>query len=612
MADEPKDWKKQSPLFAAVGGTFQTKKIGDLKGLTKTEATSEPEALELTAPAWLTYETQFNHIHFRKPNCKSSLGVYAMPLSCCTIYLRRDLHRANSELLKSICQVFFPDLGPPDQVLKLLCSESPWRTDDKCGHSTPSTATPDSTALSRDAFILSLGPMVLMPYNVDENDSKSSAIGTDPIRADAPLILLDTKRHFLTCWHTASRSCIIELKSIVREDEMKEQRVDWPKVCPADALETWLFPASRPAPYDSKTCFSNSQLDPQKIFSVKMGVRYVGQVQQEGKKGVLGSDSLIGMLLSDYVCALREAGVKEAKWNKHLLLLTELLSVAEKPNKKIEDWEKLLDGFQLRDLTGMQPDCNYICPISIPYLGKSLLKRCGRYAEFDEERVMFWGEHFATAVGRAKAYLLIGYGLQTFTPNAQNFLIEFRGNAPTGRIVIRDLGDLKLHVGVAKAISDIVRPYKDYLKTQNLGHCTKFTRKQSEVDFNEGYPQGAHPHWCFYTSLAKGYDLVKEPTTLTDRQAHEKGWQKILAANGAWCWAHNRAYVTTIESALGIKIPIEWPNCPGPVRYEKATSESDAARLWKEDYTFETYVVAAAVDKALSENLEAIRDFAFK
>ena len=55
----------------------------------------------------------------------------------------------------------------------------------------------------------------------------------------------------------------------------------------------------------------------------------------------------------------------------------------------------------------------------------------------------FWGRHYAEAVGRAKATLLVRYGLQYETPNPQNVLMQLDAELrPTGAIVLRDLGDV--------------------------------------------------------------------------------------------------------------------------------------------------------------------------
>lgn len=93
-------------------------------------------------------------------------------------------------------------------------------------------------------------------------------------------------------------------------------------------------------------------------------------------------------------------------------------------------------GFLVRDLRGFQDGHYYLPALSIPWVGRQLSRLHG--ADFDT----FWGLHYAEAVGRAKARFLVRTGLQFETPNPQNLLVQLDGRlAPTGCIVIRDLGD---------------------------------------------------------------------------------------------------------------------------------------------------------------------------
>lgn len=93
-------------------------------------------------------------------------------------------------------------------------------------------------------------------------------------------------------------------------------------------------------------------------------------------------------------------------------------------------------GFLVRDLRGFQDGHYYLPALSIPWVGRQIAR--GHGAPFED----FWGQHYAEAVGRVKARLLVRTGLQLETPNPQNLLVQLDGRlAPTGRIVVRDLGD---------------------------------------------------------------------------------------------------------------------------------------------------------------------------
>jgi hypothetical protein len=93
-------------------------------------------------------------------------------------------------------------------------------------------------------------------------------------------------------------------------------------------------------------------------------------------------------------------------------------------------------GFLVRDLRVLQDGHDYLPALSIPWVGRQIARR------HREDFAEFWGRHYAEEVGRAKARLLARYGLQFETPNPQNVLVQLdRWLHPTGRIVIRDLGD---------------------------------------------------------------------------------------------------------------------------------------------------------------------------
>jgi hypothetical protein len=94
-------------------------------------------------------------------------------------------------------------------------------------------------------------------------------------------------------------------------------------------------------------------------------------------------------------------------------------------------------GFLVRDLSPLQDGSFYLPALSLPWWGRQIASLHGEGFE------SFWGACYAEAVGRAKAKLLMRYGLQYETPNPQNLLIQLGTDLrPTGVIVLRDLGDL--------------------------------------------------------------------------------------------------------------------------------------------------------------------------
>ena len=111
-----------------------------------------------------------------------------------------------------------------------------------------------------------------------------------------------------------------------------------------------------------------------------------------------------------------------------LLLLREVIAVMVPGSES---------GYLVRDLTPFQDGRYYLPALSLPWWGRQIAQLHG--AGFES----FWGACYAEAVGRAKARLLVRYGLQYDTPNPQNLVIQLdRGLRPTGVIALRDLGDV--------------------------------------------------------------------------------------------------------------------------------------------------------------------------
>lgn len=66
-----------------------------------------------------------------------------------------------------------------------------------------------------------------------------------------------------------------------------------------------------------------------------------------------------------------------------------------------------------------------------------------------DDPVQFWMKHYSEPLGRALAELAVVTGLTYDSPHGQNFLIELDKNLkPTGRIVLRDLGDVFINDAV--------------------------------------------------------------------------------------------------------------------------------------------------------------------
>ncbi len=126
------------------------------------------------------------------------------------------------------------------------------------------------------------------------------------------------------------------------------------------------------------------------------------------------------------------------------------------------------NGYVIRDLTPLT-NGNYFLPaFSVPYAGREIAKH------LDVPFESLWSEHWAASLGESKAKLLLRYGLEMKTPNAQNMLIELDPKLiPTGRMFFRDISDSSFVGPIAESLgleklvkADRARSYtvKDYLK----------------------------------------------------------------------------------------------------------------------------------------------------
>ncbi|NBW81107.1 hypothetical protein EBR21_05070 [bacterium] len=73
----------------------------------------------------------------------------------------------------------------------------------------------------------------------------------------------------------------------------------------------------------------------------------------------------------------------------------------------------------------------------------ALHEKVGKELAGTEDPVQFWNDYYAKPLGRSLAEFAGIWGLSFDSPHSQNFLIELDKNKkPTGRVVLRDLGDV--------------------------------------------------------------------------------------------------------------------------------------------------------------------------
>lgn len=226
---------------------------------------------------------------------------------------------------------------------------------------------------------------------------------------------------------------------------------------------------------------------------------------------------------------------KELGLDSELLMMPEVITVAE---------NKTSHGYVIRDIRAMDSGHYYLPALSIPYVGRQIAHHNKQSFE------SFWKKHFAEVLGRTKAKLLLRYGLQIETPNAQNMLIQLDRNLkPTGRIVYRDISDAYF--------VDVVG--------QGLGF-----EKQMQKDLEATYeprkfmkPFWSNSSWRF----DEAGDLSVSHNTLTE-----------------WGLAHNTAYRNYLAQELKMNLPdfsAQKRNYDPNLQKVRATVPDDAVEIYQ-------------------------------
>jgi hypothetical protein len=170
----------------------------------------------------------FNHPQFEHSADKQKLGAYEFPLQNLRVVLAQNLP---PKTLDSIRTMFLPALQ--DNATLEAASYRPWVPAYK----------PDVETKTKQ------GRVAHLPYNLVANDSSGKALGARavPPGASAAKMLVGE----WSMWQTASRSCVVELKSsvgwavdskgpvVVKDDKGTQLSVlpwkfrDVPQVCPS-------------------------------------------------------------------------------------------------------------------------------------------------------------------------------------------------------------------------------------------------------------------------------------------------------------------------------------------------------------------------------------------
>lgn len=187
----------------------------------------------------------------------------------------------------------------------------------------------------------------------------------------------------------------------------------------------------------------------------------------------------------------------------NLVLLHEVLTVADKATN---------NGLVVRDVRKLDDGHYYVPALSIPWIGRQIAEING------EDFNTFWQRNYASLLGESKAKLLLRYGIQMETPNAQNMLIQFdRNMKPTGRLVFRDVSDAFFVDAAARGLGFSAEVARDI--------AVDYTPKTFLRPF------WSNSSWRFDEAGALSVDRT---------------------ALSSWGDAHNRAYTETLRRELGL------------------------------------------------------------
>jgi hypothetical protein len=171
-------------------------------------------------------------------------------------------------------------------------------------------------------------------------------------------------------------------------------------------------------------------------------VQYVGSKDESGSgKHRLEANSSMAMVRSRVFDRMPNSDDSFGVQTEVLTITAPLQRTDEdgNPRPPVIGEKQQRDGFQVRDLSCMKPGLHYMPGQAIPYARMAFDGNPNVAGQRD-----FWRRVFAVPLGRAKARLLLNYGLVHTSANAQNFLLGFDGDK-LQQFVARDVGDTSWH-----------------------------------------------------------------------------------------------------------------------------------------------------------------------
>jgi len=496
---------------------------------------------------WLTFESCFNHPIYTKTNQQVQMGLFAIESHNVKVFVTRSM---DGKTLAKLCKAFFPQFTPGD-LLKKACGECDWQKDLGLQKVFVNLLSAEEVQASRDDNVLHLPTYAVLPYNYRDNIFGSITIGSKA-KSEQGFNLWKLPQKW-PMWHTTSRSCVVDISEVA----------PWPEPL-VPISNAWWYAEEGDQPLGSGSHLTTERLGV--CFSLKSGVEKVGSARMHGKKQTVGIDITYGGVQSDYIAVMNLIHHHRNNTDAHFRLMLEIFGIGERQNLGYGD------GVLVRDLSCLLPDKRYLPAISIPYIGIDPRLSCTRYGHVHEpDWQKHWGLHFAKRFGRAKAMLLMRYGLQMETPNCQNYLIELEasegGFLPTGCIVQRDLGDAQLiktvfhaiHLKMQVGLDDEWSPAN--FKNPDIGAMYTLLKKHTT--------DAVSLKWFTFSALTRGSQLSSKSLVGTDPHVAEGDWGMVLCVMAQWGIEHARGFIECIlenipEAYAALDINACFQNFPDP------------------------------------------------
>ena len=227
---------------------------------------------------------------------------------------------------------------------------------------------------------------------------------------------------------------------------------------------------------------------------------------------------------------------KDKKQDYHdgfdIMLISDLILRA-KTSQKFENFdvlqEPLVFGIQeidqsivLRDLGALSTseEFLYVPGFSVLHdkVGKEIALKNG-----SNDPYKFWEENYIKPMARSAAELIARTGVWFDSPHSQNFLVEMDKNMkPTGKIILRDLGDVYINEPILKAMGEAELLHKFSTKDNIL---TKLTASFGPLHGNKApswVSEAQYQKWG--RSYAKTFSAEFEKRTAIKNMSYSDSW----------------------------------------------------------------------------------------